>query len=144
MARTINITIQVNITNLIANYPNGGTVITQNIINMFSNSGEDTWENNNPAKLITIVDPSDVLIWQIVPASGIYTLALNQFIGDASKDLLLVSAPAPVPGSQNTQWTSIVKSSLSKNTDCTYCFKFTSNYGRDVFWQWDPRIRTRL
>ena len=143
MSRTITITISVDVDELISSYPSGGTITDHNVISMSSDSGEDTWENGYLDKLITLIDESDVLIWKIVPLSGSYRLSLSAFIGDTNKDTLLQSTPVPVSGTQNTQWTCQVKSTLPKDIGCSYCFKFTSNYGRDLYWQWDPFIKSR-
>jgi hypothetical protein len=144
MSRTITITISIDVNELVASYPKGGTITGNKIISMSSDSGEDTWENGNHAKLITVIDSSDVLVWNVVSKTAGCTVALTQFIGDSSKDLILAATPVPVPGTQNTQWTGQAKNALPKGTSCTYCFKFTSNCGRDLYWQWDPIIKPRI
>lgn len=138
MSKKIKIDITVDTAKLPAG---GGEIGGKDIIEMKQDSGQFHYENDNQAKLISIVAPGTELKWKIKSQNNTDKLVLLDYVPE-DDDMLKVfkQKPGKTKDTDDEFDGNIVDDTNGQSVSTKYTFKFCKKSDPGTIWEWDPRI----
>jgi len=136
----VTINISVNTDKLMLEYPNGGEITTQGIIEMTQKGGKFEYKKNNKAKLISILKSGDKILWRINSISERVILDFIAYIGDENTSKIFNVKPSIHKNSLTDCQGNIHDIMPQKTITSEYTFEFCLKNNPNIVWSWDPQI----
>lgn len=118
----------------------GGTITDAGIVEMAQDSGLYKYENDNKAKLISILRPGTEIKWKIKSLNNTDNLVLLDYIPeDANMLKVFKQKPGKTKDTDDAFDASTVDDTAGQSVSTRYTFTFCKKSEPSVIWQWDPK-----
>jgi vacuolar-type H+-ATPase subunit I/STV1 len=134
--------IQIDITVDTAALPkSGGTITRTDVIEMVQDSGQFKYENDNKAKLISILAPGTEIKWKIKSLNNTDKLELLEYLTeDNNMSKVFKQKPGKTKDTDDEFNSNTVDDTNGQSMSTQYTFTFCKKNDPDTVWQWDPRV----